>query len=155
MQNTSIQSNTKPHTQNQDLHDQAVKLLVEIDGSKKKSIDYNKRRRAATAALRPVLTKIWAAFDRGETVGGCAGVKEWCKKIGTITYRRCRQIITGESQAKKVKSLHFLKELIDLISRNAGDAIDKRASEIANLIHYEPPAWKTQREAEEQAEREA
>jgi alkylated DNA repair dioxygenase AlkB len=105
---SSLQSNTKPHTQNQDLHDHAVKLLVDIDASEKRSSDYNKRRREATEKLRPVLKKIWEAFDNGETVGGCTGKKEWCKQVRSITYRRCLQIINGESQTKQVKSLHLV-----------------------------------------------
>ena len=82
---------------NDELHKEAKRLLRLEASAKRKSSDYNSRRKEATAALKPVLTSIWEAFDRGETVGGCKGPKEWCKSVGTVTYARCRQIITGTS----------------------------------------------------------
>jgi alkylated DNA repair dioxygenase AlkB len=137
---SSLQSNTKPHTQNQDLHDHAVKLLVEIDASKKKSTDYNKRRREATEKLRPVLKKIWEAFDTGDTVGGCTGKKEWCKQVQSITYRRCLQIINGESQTKQVKSLHLKEGTLVTVSgvryRIASDMVHRSQKAVGGIYNF-------------------
>lgn len=136
----SLQSNTKPHTQNQDLHDHAVKLLVEIDASKKRSSDYNKRRREATEKLRPVLRKIWEAFDNGETVGGYTGKKEWCKQVQSITYRRCLQIINGESQTKQVKSLHLKEGTLVTVSgvryRIASDVVHRSKEAVGGIYNF-------------------
>src|SRR5450631_89438 len=113
-------SNVVPNAPNQNLHDKALKLLTEMQANapekKAKGVvsDYNKRRKAATASLKPVLTDIEACFKRGESVGGQYTIKDWCGKIGYITYRRFHQITTSESQTKKtkkteeVKSLHLL-----------------------------------------------
>jgi alkylated DNA repair dioxygenase AlkB len=137
---SSLQSNTKPHTQNQDLHDHAVKLLVEIDASGKRSSDYNKRRREATEKLRPVLKKIWEAFDNGETVGACTGKKEWCKQVQSITYRRCLQIINGESQTKQVKSLHLKEGTLVTVSgvryRIASDMVHRSKEAVGGIYNF-------------------
>lgn len=77
---------------NDELHKQAVDLLERLKATRAESRakstlkNYNTRRKEAAAAVRPVLTALWEAFERGETVGGCKGRKEWCKKVGTITY---------------------------------------------------------------------
>lgn len=99
-------SNTVPYTPNQKLHDKAVQLLKDEKLAKADSKTYNEKRKATTEALRPVLTEIAAKFKIGETVGGQSTIKDWCAQYGGITYRRFHQIATGESQTKKVKSLH-------------------------------------------------
>jgi hypothetical protein len=86
---------------NDALHKEAVKLLVAVNEDRKKSADartvandYNARRRANTEALRPILTQIWDALARGETVGGYTGKEAWAKGQG-ITIRHVQKIIAG------------------------------------------------------------
>jgi len=105
-----------PSGPNADLHNEAVRLMQQMKPNSKDETKalvtvktYNQRRKEATKALRPILVKINDAFKRHETVGGCDGMKDWCEKVGTLTYARVRQIITGKSgNEKKVKSVDSL-----------------------------------------------
>jgi hypothetical protein len=97
------------------LHQDAIALMMRM----KKTADesdaaetvkgYNERRKTLVAEFKPVLAKMDAAFNRGEQVGGCGGMKEYCKAYraqGMVTYARVRQILTGKSGNEgKVKSL--------------------------------------------------
>ncbi len=127
-----------PTTNNQALHEKALKLLTPYGESKKvaaakeyiadmrgnkKTVDakktvneYNERRKAVTAEVREVLAEVWAAFDRRETVGGASGKKEWCKQVGVFTYRRACQIVNGEDQTK-VKSFHLCEGKVITIGK--------------------------------------
>jgi hypothetical protein len=96
-------SQTAPVGPNQALHDEAVKLLVDLSGTKKKTKDYNLRRKEITAALQPILLQIKEVFEKGQTCGGKSTIKDWCKQVGGITDRRFRQIVSGESQTKPRK----------------------------------------------------
>ena len=97
---------------NQELHQQAVKLLLEFQATKveiragevRKS--YNQRRKDATAELRPVLAAIWKAFERGETVAGYASKEVWAKSQ-SIKIRQVQKIIAGP-QPKKAYSLRLV-----------------------------------------------
>lgn len=100
---------------NQQLHDTAVALMTQMRKTKDEGEaaetmkGYAERRKALVEKLKPVLTEIDVAFQRGEQVGGCDGMKEYCKTYkpkGMVTYSRVRQILTGTSGNEgKVKSL--------------------------------------------------
>jgi hypothetical protein len=119
-------TNTVPNAPNADLHNEAVKLMQRMLPHGKAETDalvtvksYNQRRKEATKALHPVLVKINDCFKRHETVGGCGAMREWCEQVGTLTYARVRQIITGKSgNEKKVKSVDSL-DPIDLTTGTA------------------------------------
>jgi alkylated DNA repair dioxygenase AlkB len=84
---------------NDQLHKDAVKLLIDRKSATLKSKDYNQRRRKATADLRPLLAQIWKAFDNGETVGGHCGKEDWAKSQ-SITIRQIQRIIAGTPQKR-------------------------------------------------------
>jgi transcription elongation factor Elf1 len=100
---------------NANLHDEALTIFKKMEPTKSEAkakdvaSDYNARRKAQTEALRPVLTEMQARFEKGETIGASASMKEWCatyKDHGAFTYARVRQILTGKSgNENKVKSL--------------------------------------------------
>jgi hypothetical protein len=134
----AIPKSQVPTTNNQALHEKALKVLMPYGESKKvaaakeyiadmrgnkKTVDakktineYNERRKAVTAEVREVLAEVWAAFDRKETVGGASGKKEWCKQVGVFTYRRACQIVNGEDQTK-VKSFHLCEGKVITIGK--------------------------------------
>ncbi|MFZ0731489.1 MAG: DUF4326 domain-containing protein [Candidatus Sulfotelmatobacter sp.] len=101
-----------PRTQNQALHEEAIALILQtkqkrsedsvFEKAKQTREEYNKRRTEATDKLRPVLTKIWEAFDCGESVGIFATRKAWCKDQ-KVTMRWCQKVIAGP-QSKKANS---------------------------------------------------
>ena len=93
-----------PIQNNDALHQEAVKLLVAAKDAKNHTADYNKRRREATEALRPVLTEIWNAFERGETVGGFAGKEVWAKGQG-VTIRHVQKVIAGPKPKTEANSV--------------------------------------------------
>ncbi|HXW89374.1 MAG TPA: hypothetical protein VEK33_02395 [Terriglobales bacterium] len=109
---TQPASNTVPYSQNQDLHEKAVDLLLKMsptatEGLAKDTVkSYNQRRKDAVAEFQAVAEKIYAAYKRGETVGGHATIKEWCKAVG-YSYQRFWQINNNKSgnESKKIKSL--------------------------------------------------
>jgi hypothetical protein len=97
---------------NEALHNEAVKLLIKINDEKKKSEDarvvaqdYNGRRRANTAALRLILTQIWDALARGESVGGFTSKEAWAKGQ-SISIRHVQKIIAGP-QPNKANSVRL------------------------------------------------
>ena len=107
-----------PSGPNTDLHAEAVRLMNQMKpekpeiAAKETVAGYNKRRKETTAALKPVLVQIDDAFKRHETVGGWSSMKQWCEKVGTLTYARVRQIITGKSgNEAKVKSVGLLDQV--------------------------------------------
>lgn len=73
---------------NDQLHKDALDILKQMkptsaeQKAKDEASDYDARRREDTARLGEVVSKIWDAFDRNETVGGVAGKQEWCKIAG-------------------------------------------------------------------------
>ena len=85
---------------NDGLHNQAVKLLLEraatapevAAGAVRKS--YNERRKEATAALRPVLTKIRELLGSGQSVGGFTSKESWAASQ-SIKIRQIQTIIAG------------------------------------------------------------
>jgi len=99
---------------NDDLHQQAVELIAQTkrgepeQKAKQTIAEYNERRKAATAALQPILTQIWERFEAGETVGGFSLKKDWAKAQG-ITPRWCQMVIKGPThrEAKSPVSLRF------------------------------------------------
>lgn len=88
---------------NDSLHAQAVQLLLQraatapevAAGLVRKS--YNARRREATAELRPVLTQVWEALGRGESVGGFTTKEAWAAGQ-SIKIRQIQKIIAGKPQ---------------------------------------------------------
>jgi alkylated DNA repair dioxygenase AlkB len=101
-----------PRTQNQALHEEAIALILQtkqkrseasvFEKAKQTREEYNKRRTEATDKLRTVLTKIWEAFDCGESVGIFATRKAWCKDQ-KVTMRWCQKVIAGP-QSKKANT---------------------------------------------------
>jgi hypothetical protein len=99
----------------QQLHDAALKLMGKLERTQAESDaaettkGYNERRKATVVEFKTVLAEMDAAFNRGERVGGCASMKDYCKTYkpqGMVTYARVRQILTGTSGNEgKVKSL--------------------------------------------------
>lgn len=95
---------------NDQLHKDAVKLLQQRQPSgteatsKAATLSYNKRRKQATAELRPILKQIWDALERGETVGGWATKEDWAKSQSTsshpISIRQIQRIIVGAPQKR-------------------------------------------------------
>jgi len=95
---------------NDDLHQQAVTLLTKMKrtATEQETVTgYNERRRAATGALRPILTEIWRRFSLGETVGGFCGKEGWAKGQG-ITIRWAQKIIAGP-KPKGANSVRIMK----------------------------------------------
>jgi hypothetical protein len=147
MQDIPIQSNTKPHTQNQDLHDKAVKILLEmaetqaemkaksvVDAARKSTEkarmtrkEYNERRKAKTAVLRPVLTDIWKKLENGETVGGYTTKEEWCKKVG-ITIRWCQKVIRDGGEVKK--SLRFYADSVNFSEKDGTISVTAKVQQV-------------------------
>jgi hypothetical protein len=147
MQSTPIQSNTKPHTQNQDLHDKAVKILVEMAETqaeiKAKSLvdaarestekarmtrkEYNERRKAKTAELRPVLTEIWKKLEAGETVGGYTSKEAWCKGQSK-TIRWCQKVIKDGGEVNK--SLRFYVDSVNFSEKDGTISVTARVQQV-------------------------
>ncbi len=103
-------------TKQPDLHQRAIKVFEVIkktDNERRAQNTvkhYNDRRREHVVnKVKPMLEEMQAAFDRGEQIGGCTSLKQWCKgykHYGALSYARCRQILTGKSGNEgKVKSL--------------------------------------------------
>lgn len=96
---------------NDQLHEEAVKLLLARQATgtetnaKATAKSYNRRRREATAALRPILTQIWDALAAGESVGGYTSKEDWAKSQSTsqhpITIRQIQRIIAGTPQKRR------------------------------------------------------
>ena len=92
------------------LHEEAVRLLLARQANGKESEakaigkSYNQRRREATAALQPILTKIWDALAKGESVGGYTSKEDWAKSQSAtehpITIRQIQRIIAGTPQKR-------------------------------------------------------
>ncbi len=104
-----IQSNTKQHAPNQNIHDLAVRLLLDRkatkveDTSRTIASDYNKRRRAATTKLGEVLAKVWCCFENGETVGGFSSKKEWVAGQN-VKIRWCQTLVDRHRNGDKEKT---------------------------------------------------
>jgi hypothetical protein len=101
-------------TDNQQLHQDALALFGKMQPysaykhAKKVVWNYNQIRKQQTAKLKPILIEMDKRMKDGESFGGCSSMKDYCKRYrnqGCLTYRRCRQIITGETKPK-VKALH-------------------------------------------------
>ncbi|MGP8094351.1 MAG: alpha-ketoglutarate-dependent dioxygenase AlkB [Candidatus Sulfotelmatobacter sp.] len=114
-----------PRTQNQTLHEEAIALILQtkqkrseasvFEKAKQTREEYNKRRTEATDKLRTVLTKIWEAFDCGESVGIFATRKAWCKDQ-KVTMRWCQKVIAGpqsnEANTHKSVRVDFGQQVI-------------------------------------------
>jgi len=91
---------------NDQLHENAVKYLLQRQrnatetNAKGVVKSYNQRRREATAKLQPILTQIWDALERGESVGGHCGKEDWASSQ-SITIRQIQRIIVGTPQKKR------------------------------------------------------
>lgn len=121
------------------LHDRAIKVFEEIKRTPKEEKAqetvsyYNLRRKAHVAnELKPILIEMDAAFNRGEVIGECTSLKQWCKNFkfrGALSYARCRQILTGKSghEGKSVKRLDHLTEgAVVIIPLYIGDDVEKK-----------------------------
>jgi hypothetical protein len=138
------------------LHQYATALMAHMKKTKDEGDaaetmkGYNERRKKLVAGFKPVLAEMDAAFNRGEHVGGCGGMKEYCKTYkpkGMVTYARVRQILTGVSGNEgKVKSLDLLKELITVVSTESPITVIEKASAICDQIKWLPKAWKEEEE---------
>jgi len=90
---------------NDQLHEDAVKLLLQRQRNATETTakgvvkSYNQRRREATAKLQPILTQIWDALERGESVGGHCGKEDWASSQ-SITIRQIQRIIAGTPQKR-------------------------------------------------------
>ena len=104
-----IQSNTKQHAPNQNIHDLAVRLLLDRKATKVEETsrtiasDYNKRRKAATAKLGEVLAKVWYCFENCETVGGFSSKKEWVAGQN-VKIRWCQTLVDRHRNGDKEKT---------------------------------------------------
>src|ERR1700686_2688696 len=85
---------------NNQLHEAAVKLLIDRKSVTLKAKDYNQRRRQATADLQPILKQIWACLKRGESIGGHTTIGDWAASQ-SITPRQCNRIIEGYKPQKR------------------------------------------------------
>lgn len=112
---------------NVDLHNEALAIFQKLESKGGSTVsharnvvsNYNDRRKALTAKLKPILVAIDEKFTAGEIVGGAASMKEYCQRFkhqGCLGYARVRQIISGKSgnENKKVKSL----DLGDMVKVN-------------------------------------
>jgi hypothetical protein len=104
--------------------------LRELQLCKDKNKSYNNRRREATDRLRPMLTKIWAALEAGETVNGCTGKEMWARWYnhaarGANGIRQIQRII-NPPEKKKVAKRHDVASDGAFLSRIA-DAKKKLA----------------------------
>jgi hypothetical protein len=95
---------------NDSLHESAVKLLLDRarlpkeDAARGVVKSYNLRRKEATAALRPILTNIFACLTKGESVGGYTSKEDW-SAAQSITIRQIQRIVAGpKPQAKRPQS---------------------------------------------------
>lgn len=74
---------------NDKLHKEALAVLKQMkptsaeQKAQDSAFNYNARRREATARLGEVVSKIWNAFDRGETVGGATARKSGAKSLAS------------------------------------------------------------------------
>jgi len=138
-----------PHTPNQALHEVAIALILQtkqkrseasvFEKAKQTRDEYNTRRREATEKLRPILIKIWEAFDRGESVGIFATRKAWCKDQ-KVTMRWCQKVIAGR-QEKKANTHRSVRVDVDqqVVIRNGIYTVgldgDGRAKLIPVVLH--------------------
>jgi hypothetical protein len=111
-----------------DLHHQAMALFTKLRHANTNNVshardviyDYNEKRRAITAELKPIFAEMDTRMKNGEAVGGCTSLKDYCKafrEFGCVTYARVRQILTGTTGNEgKVKSLELLKQLLTAYS---------------------------------------
>lgn len=81
------------------LHAEAVRLLIQRQTTGAAIKSYNARRRAATAALQPVLQKIWGKLENGESVGGYTSKEGWSESQG-VSIRQIQRIIRGTAQTR-------------------------------------------------------
>jgi|ERR1039458_4378654 hypothetical protein len=85
---------------NDQLHKDAVRLLQRRQASgteataKATALSYNKRRKQATAELRPILKSIWEKLESGESVGPYTSKEDWASHQ-SITIRQVQRIIAG------------------------------------------------------------
>jgi hypothetical protein len=90
---------------NDQLHEDAVKLLLQRQRNATETTakgcvkSYNQRRRAATAALQPILVAIWKCLAQGESVGGYTSKEDWASGQ-SITIRQIQRIISGTPQKR-------------------------------------------------------
>jgi hypothetical protein len=105
----------------QELHDKALALFRQMKPTPtlKRAQDtiksYNAERKEQVEKVRPILVKMQAAFEKGETIANCTSLKQWCKAFrveGVLSFQRCRQILTKKTgNESKVKSLDRPVEL--------------------------------------------
>jgi hypothetical protein len=96
---------------NDQLHKDAVKLLIDRKDAKLKSKHYNQRRKQATADLQPIIKQIWEALERNESVGGFTTKKDWAKSQ-SITTRQCQRIIEGYKPQRRDVALKVGKTVV-------------------------------------------
>jgi hypothetical protein len=90
---------------NNQLHEEAVRLLLDrqrnaTETNAKGCVkSYNQRRKQATAELQPILSAIWDALKRGESVGGFTSKEDWASSQ-SITIRQIQRIISGTPQKR-------------------------------------------------------
>jgi hypothetical protein len=85
--------------------DEVLRLLGEDVTAKAALKDMRSAKAARKEQLKQALAIVWDAFERGETVNGCATRKQWCREFAKVTPRHAEHILYGrKKQTKKANS---------------------------------------------------
>ncbi len=88
----------------------------ELNGINRNHKKYADRRKEATERLRPMLTKVWAALEAGETVNGFTKKEDWARFYnpsakGANGIRQIQRIINPPAKKTKRHDVAFLTRI--------------------------------------------
>jgi hypothetical protein len=88
---------------------EARHLFTDIQNSKDTAKQTRESNRKRVAELKPLLEKIWAAFDAKQSVNGIATKTEWVSNFAKTSIRNCQYILAGGNKNRPEKRFVTVK----------------------------------------------